>query len=563
MRFFAIFLLFLASISSSMAIVDPPKLLRICLNGSDSIATLQWTVPNDACGSFTEYHIYGRENAGAYQLLAIEKNRLTTTKQIKLSSAEHTWNFYIETLHTCNGTDSVASNSVKVDKDQPADQVIDSVSVDLATQKIIVGWPKNPSPDVKWYRVYEFTGAANSRIGDTSALEYMLKQHSPSSLVRVRLAAFDSCDNPSGISDWHIAMNLNHSVDTCAKTITLNWSAYVGWNQIDRYEVYANKNGSGYSLAGTSASTSYVYSDFVLGDQICFFIRAFKTDVQRITSSSTEVCLQTRAKVVPSVNYLSKVSVLGDEIETEWRMENGSDVASVDLLRDDGAGAAVVYSEPYSGNSYNYLDPSVSVNSANHEYFVQAKDVCNNVLSESNKSKNILLQLARPTLTWNAYTGWQGSVQEYVVEQFDGSTWNIITSTTNLAHNLDSSFFKNSVCLRVRAIETGNPVADEESISNQVCTDGDFTFYIPNAMNPENEENYFKVVGTNVDYARSEGFIFNRWGEKLVQINNLEVGWDGMVDGDQLPLGIYYYKLDVYSLNGRKQEAQGYIRIIR
>ena len=82
-------------------------------------------------------------------------------------------------------------------------------------------------------------------------------------------------------------------------------------------------------------------------------------------------------------------------------------------------------------------------------------------------------------------------------------------------------------------------------------------------MNPENEENYFKVVGSNVDYDLSRGIIFNRWGEQLVEISNLEVGWNGTHNGDLLPLGIYYYSLEVYSLNGKKEEAKGYIRIIR
>ena len=563
MRVIVFFTLLLGFAFTSKAIVDPPKLLRACLNGSDSMVTILWEPPSDACGSFSEYHIYGRENNGPVMFLYTEKNLSTSSVQFKLPSADFKWNFYIETLHTCNGVDSLKSNVVYVDKDAPAFQQLDSVSVDRTSQKLIIGWQKNDSNDVKWYRVYEKTTNSNRRIADTAGLYYVFKQHSVLSPIQIRHAAFDSCDNPAGISDPHSHMILSQSVDTCAVSVTLNWSSYVGWNQVDNYSVFYSVNGGQFTLDASTSNTNHVFTNFKLGDQLCFFVRATKTGPTRVTSSSNEMCLSTRAPIPPSVDYVETVTVDGKLIDIRWASSGSGDIKTTELMKDDGAGEVPVYSKPGSSLSDSYSDPDVSVDQQSYIYVVQTRDQCDKVLSRSNTSHSILLSLSRPSLSWNPYVGWAGTVKEYVIESYDGSTWNILATTNATSYDLDSSFFTNSVCLRVRAIETGNPNNNQEALSNQVCTDGDFVFYIPNAMNPNNEENYFKVVGTNIDYDQSTGLIFNRWGEKIVALDNLETGWNGTINGEPLPLGIYYYSVRVYSLNGKSKEQNGYIRIIR
>jgi gliding motility-associated-like protein len=562
MRIVAFLALLLSSVLSTFAIVDPPKLYRACLNGSDSTVSLEWTEPNDACNSFTEYHIYGRENSGSYSLLRVVKNLATTNIQFKLPSAAFTWNFYIQTLNTCNGTDSVTSNNLKVDKVAPLVQDIDSVSIDLLTQKIVIGWQKNPAPDTKWYRIYEKQGTAK-RLGDTTALEYVLKQHSATTPISISIAAFDSCDQPAPISTPHQPIILSHLVDTCTRTITLTWTSYVGWGQVDRYELLFSKNGAPYVSGGATSALSFAFKNFVLGDQLCFVVRAVKKSTTRITSSSNRICSSTRKPIPPAVTYLSAVTVNGEDLDIVWLNSGSSDLASFELLKNSGSGDVVVHSTGSANPSYSYTDSDVDVNNINYLYTVRALDFCGKELKLSNQSKNILLALNGETLSWNPYVGWQGNVREYVLESFDGSTWNIFATTSGNSHKLDTSYFSTSICIRVRAEEENNPVFNSLSVSNVVCTEGRFVFYIPNALNPQNSENYFKVVGTNIDYDKSGGLLFSRWGETLLELNNLDVGWDGRFKGEPLPLGLYYYKIVVYSRNGHKSEANGYVRIIR
>lgn len=562
MRIIAFFALCLFYAQSALAIVSPPNLYRACLNGSDSVVTLLWTQPDDACGSFTEYHIYGRETGGdTYKLLKIIKTLATTTTQIKLPSAEHSWRFYIETLNLCSGVDSVASNTKQVDKTAPLQMTIDSVSVDFSTQQVVIGWEASVDADVKWYRVYE-KDVVSKRIGDTTALEYVLKQHSALTPIAITLAAFDSCDQPGPLSEEHRHMILSQSVDTCKNTVNLSWSAYEGW-AVQEYEVHVSTNGGPYSINGSTSATSYGFTKFTLGDQLCFFIRAIKNSPRRVTSSSNKICLSTRAPLAPTVNYINTVTVEGQDVEVQYLASQTNDLKSMELWRDDGSNNIMVASTQYVGGPYTYLDKSVDVNSLNYMYTVRAIDGCGNELNRSNSSRNILLQINGSKLFWTNYVGWAGSVREYVVEEFDGSTWNSIGSTSSTDYDLDPENSTRSSCYRIVAHEENNPVQDFSSTSNKVCIQGEFTFYIPNALNPQSDTNHFKVVGSSIDYSQSTGIIFNRWGDQIIQLNDLKTGWDGKLNGAPLPLGVYYYSVIVVSLSGQRKEESGYIRIIR
>lgn len=57
--------------------------------------------------------------------------------------------------------------------------------------------------------------------------------------------------------------------------------------------------------------------------------------------------------------------------------------------------------------------------------------------------------------------------------------------------------------------------------------------------------------------------IYNRWGQKLFESNNPEIGWDGTFEGEQVPQGAYAYFVNVVFLTGKRQVLHGDITIIR
>lgn len=88
-------------------------------------------------------------------------------------------------------------------------------------------------------------------------------------------------------------------------------------------------------------------------------------------------------------------------------------------------------------------------------------------------------------------------------------------------------------------------------------------FFIPNAFSPNND-------GHN-DMVNIHGFcistynlqIFNRWGEKVFETSNLTNSWDGSFRGKPMDTGVFMYKVEGVTLDGKAFNLKGNITLIR
>lgn len=87
--------------------------------------------------------------------------------------------------------------------------------------------------------------------------------------------------------------------------------------------------------------------------------------------------------------------------------------------------------------------------------------------------------------------------------------------------------------------------------------------FVPNAFTP-NGDNLNDMLYVRSSVAASiEFMIFNRWGEKVFETNNQEVGWDGTFRGRQCDRGVYVYHLEVTCYDLQIFESKGNITLIR
>jgi gliding motility-associated-like protein len=68
--------------------------------------------------------------------------------------------------------------------------------------------------------------------------------------------------------------------------------------------------------------------------------------------------------------------------------------------------------------------------------------------------------------------------------------------------------------------------------------------YVPSAFTPNNDglNDIFKAFGEELkDF---ELVIFNRWGEKIFETKDINIGWDGTYRGSPSPFGMYVWELE-------------------
>jgi gliding motility-associated-like protein len=86
---------------------------------------------------------------------------------------------------------------------------------------------------------------------------------------------------------------------------------------------------------------------------------------------------------------------------------------------------------------------------------------------------------------------------------------------------------------------------------------------VPNAFTPLkggiNSIVYVKGFGI----VKMRFIIWNRWGQKVFETNDRNIGWDGKYRGVIQPMDVYAYTLDVEFFDGTKTTKKGDITLIR
>lgn len=570
--------------SSLFGVEGRPKMRRACLNRIDSTLDLLWNAPTDNCGTFTHFNVYGRDNSlSLYEFLGSYTNFTTNNINIKLKNLK-SWEFYLVYHKACNGTDSIYSDTISIDNEAPFDSQIDSVSVDLSTQKTIIGWSENPSTDTKAYYVYFITGT-NSIISTTDGISFLdnAGPRDPTiAPIRYGIAAIDSCENASLISDPHVTIHLQNVYNQCNKTISLQWTPYVGW-EVDSYDIYLKINAGNYSKIGSVISNinqfTYNFSNF--GDVYCFYVRAKKLG-SSITSSSNITCANTNSIIDAKNSYIAKASVQRENIELTLAIELGTSVEKINIFKAEGNGAFAFWqSINTNGGIIELVDNNVSVQRYSYRYFFNTEGPCNLVFDSSQIAKTILLNVIMlepgdQTLTWSLYDDFikGSSVQQILLSDdpnFDKSSpWNIITTTPNNIITLkDASNFgidQQQICYCVRAIENVPNVTytrQDSSYSNIQCVTADPIIYFPNAIQINGFNTVFYPKGVFIDYQKSSFIIYDRWGQIVYETNDIRKGWDGSNNGEFVQSDVYAYKATIVGLNGKILYFDGTLTVLK
>jgi gliding motility-associated-like protein len=57
--------------------------------------------------------------------------------------------------------------------------------------------------------------------------------------------------------------------------------------------------------------------------------------------------------------------------------------------------------------------------------------------------------------------------------------------------------------------------------------------------------------------------VFNRWGQKVWETNDQNIGWDGTFKGEELNTGVFVYRLEGKDFKGKGYSLKGNVSLIR
>jgi len=106
-----------------------------------------------------------------------------------------------------------------------------------------------------------------------------------------------------------------------------------------------------------------------------------------------------------------------------------------------------------------------------------------------------------------------------------------------------------------------------DSITRIINIGSGITYYVPNSFTPNGDginSVFIPVITEGLDLNEYELIIYNRWGEKVFETNEVTTGWDGTFNGKQVPTGTYVWDMRIKHLYGPDLEkVQGHVTLIR
>jgi len=102
-------------------------------------------------------------------------------------------------------------------------------------------------------------------------------------------------------------------------------------------------------------------------------------------------------------------------------------------------------------------------------------------------------------------------------------------------------------------------------ITQEIIVEPYFTFYIPNVFSPDFDGKNDTFFGVGIGITEYEISIFDRWGEKIFESNDIEIGWDGRAKGgaEIAQQDVYVWKVKLKDIFNKKHEYLGTVTIIK
>ncbi len=571
--------------------IPAPDLQCVTNNAVSSNVILSWTNQGNPCGgAFNGYRIFVADTkAGPYNLVTTitDENQRSFTDLNRLSSGG-TWFYYMEADYTCAGFTTLQSDTIQ--NAPPA--VPQIVNVDVTPDNnIVFNWEVNPSPQTACYIIYYALPNGNALPIDTVCGRFNTTVTDfggdpTTSSLKYTVAAYDSCGNISSFNiNGHRTILLSYQTSSCERSINLNWTRYENWSQgVLEYRIHVSKNLAPYIEVGRvdSAVQTFTFSGFNDGDSLCITVEAVSKADTTVTSHSNYQCFTPSIVQSPDYIYLINATVdLDNKVQLRWLTDPNAELLYYQVDQ-SGNGTTFEFKQQFVVPSpltleNDYTDSTSFPQNNSMFYRIRAIDSCNNKFTSVDSIKTIhltgeLFDYYLANLEWTDFAAYGATILYWNLYRNNGQGYQLIRSFPSGTNGISDSLQaflneKGLFCYRVEAvydIDLPGVLRDTlSSFSNEFCIDHRPIIYIPNAFAPYGVNSVFKptiIFGSPSNYSMT---IWNRWGAKVFESNDPDIGWDGTQGGSDVQMGAYGYLITFVASDGVRVERKGMVMLVK
>ncbi len=214
-----------------------------------------------------------------------------------------------------------------------------------------------------------------------------------------------------------------------------------------------------------------------------------------------------------------------------------------------------------------YTDFSAKPDQMAYDYRAYVLNLCGDTIF-SNVNTSILLTGAkvgplRMAFTFTPYLGWANGVERYELyrELAKGGGYVLYQTYGNpISDSFENGSDGYTQKFRIKAYERNGY---RISWSNDIELNYDPIMFVPNAFTPDGKglnEIFKPSISGQKEYRMA---VFNRWGQKLFETSDANVGWDGNVSGEPAQDGIYVYTIEFSDFRDKIYQFSGTIHLLR
>lgn len=442
----------------------------------------------------------------------------------------------------------------------------------LSNNEVTLEWEPSDKAYFRRFDLYRLGRSAQIGSWTTQETEsHYVEDFLDTAAACFQLVMTDLCFD-SHPSDTHCTVHLEVNEEDLT-TADLNWTPYKGWDSVHSYAIYRSRGVGKYFKLATVPGNQLSYIDSSFCDSSYkYYIRA-QNDQWNSKSNTGDFVPEFTFQDVPL--EIGRATVLNNQtVQVNWEPSKqiGNLIYEISKKEEDGSW---IYSW-HSAMDTQIIDSNAKIHDFHYTYRVRVKDHCGNVGGNSNIGRSIVLEVDQTDqqvlLSWNSYQKWAEGVSHYIVQVKppEADHFETIAEVIDTFFNDEEAFLSYESAYEYRIMAVERVFIPDTSVSNIRKVIPVPSIFAANAFSPNGDgrNDEFGIEGWALieDSVQAESFnmrLFNRWGVKMFETNNIKQGWDGTFRGRNAPVDQYIWLARVTGLNGEIYFLRGGVLLMR